>query len=185
MDDWIWIAVVVVVVVVALVVWSVSRKRRSDALRNRFGPEYDHVLTETGDRKVAESDLKGRLERRDELDIRPLPPATADRYRAEWRDVQARFVDAPEEALTRADGLITSVMRARGYPMDDFEQRSADVSVDHAEVVEDYRAAHAISLANDHGKATTEDLRQGMVHYRSLFEQMLESDERSTSGENR
>lgn len=181
MEAWVWVAIAVVaVVLIGLVVWSAARKRRTDELRGRFGSEYDRAVAERGSRRGAESELTHRVERRNELDIRPLAPAAARRYTDEWRNVQARFVDSPEGALGEADFLITTVMRERGYPMDDFDQRSADISVDHPDVVDDYRAAHAISLANDHGKASTEDLRQAMVHYRSLFERMIEVDEGST-----
>ena len=177
MDTWVWIVLAVIaLVVVALVAWAAARKRRTASLHERFGPEYDRVVTEGGNRRTGESELRERVKRREDLDIRPLAPAAAERYATEWREVQARFVDSPEGALGQADVLITTVMRERGYPMDDFDQRSADVSVDHPDVVQDYRAAHGISLANDHGAASTEDLRQGMVHYRSLFERMLEAD---------
>jgi hypothetical protein len=184
MDAWVWIVLVVLaVIVVGLVAWAITSKRRTESLHERFGPEYDRAVNEGGNRRTGEADLRDRVKRREDLDIRPLAPATADRYATEWRDVQARFVDSPEGALNQADTLITSVMRERGYPMDDFDQRSADISVDHPDVVQDYRAAHAISLANDHGAASTEDQRQGMVHYRSLFERMLEVDDTTDRGE--
>jgi hypothetical protein len=111
------------------------------------------------------------------LNLRTLEPAARDRYMGSWRETQARFVDAPAEAVRSADGLVGQVMSERGYPMDNFDQRAADISVDHPDVVENYRAAHAISLANDHEQATTEDLRQAMVHYRSLFETLLGTDD--------
>ena len=177
--------VVAAIVVIGIVAWAIAKRRRTASLHERFGPEYDRAVTEGGSRRTGETELRERVKRRDELDIRPLSPAAADRYASEWRDVQARFVDSPEGALHEADTLITSVMRERGYPMDDFEQRSADISVDHADVVQDYRAAHGISLANDHGAASTEDLRQAMVHYRSLFERMLEVDHASEEEEAR
>jgi hypothetical protein len=132
------------------------------------------VATE-GDRRSGEAELTDRVKRREELDIHPLAPAAAQRYREEWRDVQARFVDSPGAALTDADRLVTAVMGERGYPMDAFDQRAADISVDHPGVVDDYRSAHAVSLANDEGRASTEDLRRAMVGYRSLFEQMLDT----------
>ena len=157
-------------------IWS---RRRSGALREQLGPEYDKTVDESGGRRSAESELKERVDRRQELDIRPLAPAAADRYADEWRDVQARFVDSPGAAVGEADRLVIAVLRERGYPMDDFDQRAADISVDHADVVENYRAAHGISLANDQDHASTEDLRQAMVHYRTLFERLLE---RETSG---
>jgi hypothetical protein len=184
MDDWIWIALAVaIVVVIVIMAVTMARKRRTDTLREQFGPEYDRALTEQGGRREAETDLRDRVKRHDELDLRPLAPATAERYQRDWRDVQARFVDSPEGALGQADGLITAVMRERGYPMDDFEQRSSDISVDHPDVVQDYRAAHGISMANDQGRATTEDLRQAMVHYRSLFERLVEADESATANQ--
>jgi len=174
MDSWVWIVIVAaVVIVIALVAWAIANKRRTDALRGRFGPEYDRALRSDGGRREAESDLRERVDRHEALDIKPLDPNTAVRYRQEWRDVQARFVDAPEDALRRADGLITEVMQRRGYPMSDFEQRSADLSVEHGATVQDYRAAHAISLATEHGQSTTEDQREAMVHYRSLFDEMV------------
>ncbi len=174
MDSWVWIVIVAaVVIVIALVAWAIVNKRRTDELRGRFGPEYDRALRSDGGRREAESDLRERVDRYEALNIRPLDANTADRYRQEWRDVQAKFVDAPEDSLRRADGLITEVMQRRGYPMSDFEQRSADLSVEHGTAVQDYRAAHAVSLATERGLATTEDLREAMVHYRSLFDEMV------------
>jgi hypothetical protein len=184
MDMWVWIVLAVLaVIVVAIVAWAITSKRRTESLHERFGPEYERAVTQSGNRRSGEADLRDRVKRREELDIRPLAPAAAERYRTEWREVQARFVDSPEGALGQADMLITNVMRERGYPMDDFDQRSADISVDHPDVVQDYRAAHGISLANDHGAASTEDQRQGMVHYRSLFERMLEVDDTTREDE--
>jgi hypothetical protein len=160
-------------VVLALVA---GRQRRSRRLRERFGPEYDRTVAEAGDRKEAESRLEERTTRRERLDIVPLDPADRVRYVEAWRLTQARFVDEPAEATREADRLITAVMRDRGYPIDDFEQRAADVSVDHPQVVDDYRAAQAIASANERSEASTEDLRQALVHYRSLFEELLEVD---------
>ena len=183
MDSWVWIVIVAaVVIVIALVAWAIANKRRTDELRGRFGPEYDRALRSDGSRREAESDLRERVDRHEALDIKPLDPNTAVRYRQEWRDVQARFVDAPEDALRRADGLITEVMQRRGYPMSDFEQRSADLSVEHGATVQDYRAAHAISLATEHGQSTTEDQREAMVHYRSLFDEMVGAGTDSNDG---
>lgn len=184
MEAWVWVLIAIaVVLIIALVAWSAARKRRSDSLRNRFGPEYERAVTEEGGRRAGESELSQRVERHEDLDIRPLAPAAAGRYMDEWRNVQAHFVDSPEGALGQADLLVTTVMRERGYPVDDFDRRSADISVDHPDVVEDYRAAHAISLANDHGAASTEDLREAMVHYRSLFEQMIDVDGGTSSAD--
>ena len=165
---WVLIAVVIVVVIGA-VVMSAWRRRR---LRSRFGPEYDRARAERG-RFGAASDLKGRQKRREELDIVPLSGAARERYTEQWQAVQARFVDDPSNAAREADGLVSTVMRERGYPVENFDQRSADVSVDHPHVVDNYRAAHAISLANEHGKASTEDLRQSLIHYRALFDELL------------
>jgi hypothetical protein len=174
MDAWIWIVIAVVAVsVIGLVVWGVMARRRTDALRDRFGPEYDRVVTEEGGRRGGESVLGDRVKHRVELNIRPLAPATAERYAAEWQNVQARFVDDPKGAVGQADRLIVVVMQEQGYPMDDFDQRTADISVDHPDVVDDYRAGHGISLANDQGLASTEDLREAMVHYRALFRRLV------------
>jgi hypothetical protein len=174
MDASMWIVIAVVaVLVIGLVVWAMAR-RRTDALRDRFGPEYDRAVTEEGGRRGGESVLGDRVKRREELNIRPLAPATAERYAAEWQNVQAHFVDDPKDAVGQADRLIVVVMQEQGYPMDDFDQRTADISVDHPGVVDDYRAGHGISLANDQGLASTEDLREAMVHYRALFGRLVE-----------
>jgi cytoskeletal protein RodZ len=178
MPAWVWVVIAVVVIVaVALAVWAAMRKRRTEQLRQQFGSEYDRTVEETGRERDAESELEARRRRREELDIRPLAPGARTRYADEWRSVQTRFVDDPSGAVVQADALVTQVMRERGYPMDDFEQRAADVSVDHPEVVSNYRAAHGISIANERGKATTEDLRTAMVHYRALFVELLEQEE--------
>jgi len=173
MPVWAWIVIGIVLVVGAAS--AAYRQRRSRGLKDRFGPEYERAVAERGGRWKAESELAARQRRRKELDIRPMDPASRERYAKDWRSAQARFVDDPSGAVGEADRLVMVVMRERGYPMEEFEQRSADISVDHADVVDDYRAAHGISLANDHGQANTEDLRQAMVHYRRLFENLLES----------
>jgi hypothetical protein len=169
---WLIVAVVVVLAVVAII-WRRASKRRTGQLKETFGPEYERSKTETGSRRKAESELEARQTRREGLDIRPLAPEARDRYSASWLQVQGRFVDEPGVAVTEADRLVSAVMRDRGYPTDDFGQQSADVSVDLPHVVENYRAAHAISIANDQGKAGTEDLRQAFVHYRSMFDELL------------
>ncbi len=167
--------VVVVVVILALVAfaWRAKSKRRTGQLKGAFGPEYERSKTEAGSRRKAEAELTARETRREGLDIRPLSAEARERYSVSWQQVQSRFVDEPGAAVGEADRLVSAVMRDRGYPMDDFDQRSADISVDLPHVVDDYRAAHAISMANDHGKASTEDLRQAFVHYRSLFDELL------------
>ena len=175
MPGWGWILIVVAaVVLIAIIAWAAARSRRSKQLQEGFGPEYERTVERSGDRRAAESELEARRERREELDIRALQPAARERYVSAWHQTQARFVDAPADALTEADSLLTSVMAERGYPMEDFDQRSADVSVDHPTVVENYRAAHAISTASGRGQASTEDMRQAMVHYRALFEELVD-----------
>ena len=176
MDTWLWIVIIAAVIVLLLVAaWAAMRSRRTSQLREGFGPEYDRTIEEEGSRRRAEAELAERQKRRDELDIRPLAPAARDRYLERWRVTQERFVDDPGGATTDADTLVSEVMRERGYPVDDFEQRAADISVDHPHLVENYRAAQRISEANDSGQASTEDLRQALVHYRSLFEELLET----------
>jgi FtsZ-interacting cell division protein ZipA len=176
MDTGLLVAILIVLALLVVLALFASRRRRSRKLRERFGPEYDRTVAEAGDRKEAESRLQERTARRQGLDVVPLDPADRDRYVEAWRQTQARFVDEPAEATREADRLITAVMRQRGYPIDDFEQRAADISVDHPQVVDDYRAAQAIASANERSEASTEDLRQALVHYRSLFEELLEVD---------
>jgi hypothetical protein len=174
MDTWVWIVIVAAVVLAVLaVVWFALRSRRRQALQERFGPEYDRTVETTGGRRAAESELREREQRHEELDIRELSPAARDRYFEQWRAVQVRFVDTPGEAVREADTLVQQVMRDRGYPVDDFDTRADAVSVDHPHLVENYRAAHGAWAANERGEATTEDLRQSLVHYRSLFEELL------------
>jgi hypothetical protein len=166
-----WIAIVIVLAI--LVVAIVAIRKRSTGLRSQFGPEYDRAVAATGSRERAEVELAGRQKRVKHFQLRELSPGARKRYAEEWRAVQARFVDAPGPAVAEADHLLVSAMRDRGYPMEDFEQRISDLSVDHAEDVNHYRAAHAISLKNERAEATTEDLRQAIVHFRALFERLL------------
>lgn len=172
----IWLLVVVIVVLLAAVGMLAYRQRRSAQLREGFGPEYDRVVEARGDQGKAEAELRERRERRDSYDIRPLDPDAQARYASRWQQTQARFVDHPASALAEADVLVSEVMRERGYPVDDFERQADDVSVDHPEVVEHYRQAHAIQTQD---AASTEDLRQGLVHYRALFAELLEPVEES------
>jgi hypothetical protein len=177
MDAWMWIVIAIAVIAAAAAaVWAASRRRRSAELRDSFGPEYERTLDLTGDRHRAEAELAARRERRERLDIVELPDEDRDRFADAWRAAQARFVDQPHEALLEADLLVLDVMRARGYPIEDFEQRAADVSVDHPQVVEHYRAAHDVSRDAADRRLDTERLREGMLHYRALFAELLGAD---------
>jgi len=169
------IAVIVAVVLVAVISFVLTRKRRSQKLRERFGPEYDRVVKKEGEVRRAEGVLEIRAQRREKFELRPLPAASRAEFSSRWTAVQSLFVDDPKASVSRADQLVNELMEARGYPMADFEQRAADVSVDHPVVVENYRAAHEIALRHSRGQASTEDLRRAMVHYRSLFEELLEN----------
>jgi hypothetical protein len=172
MDAWEWvlIAVAAVIVVVAIGLWLAQKSRRRRALRERFGPEYDRSIESARSRRRAEGELAERAERREGLEIRPLTGAARERYVAQWSELQGRFVDRPQVAVIEADDLVTQVMRDRGYPVDDFESQSDLVSVDHPDVVQHYRAAHAIYTKTTSGEASTEDLRQAVVAYRALFD---------------
>ena len=170
-----WIVVVAIVLVVAGLVWFLVDRNRSQGLQRDFGPEYERTMARAGDRGLAESDLQERRERVSSLDLRPLSTPDHDRYTAEWTKVQAAFVDRPSEAVTHADELIQRVMATRGYPVADFDQRSADISVEHPDVVENYRSAHSIAVreTGEEGDGDTEALRKAMVYYRSLFDELL------------
>lgn len=177
MPGWAWVLIVVVIAVVVIaVIWRALAARRTRGLKERFGPEYDRAARTAGSRRKAEAELAARQERREQLHIRPLSSESRARYARQWETIQAQFVDSPQGAVASADGLVSSVMSERGYPMDDFEQRAADVSVDHPEVVENYRRAHAIYERSTGGEADTEDVRQAMQHYRSLFDELLGDD---------
>jgi type VI protein secretion system component VasK len=173
--SWVLIAVVVLVAV-GIVVWLMSRRRRSARLKEHFGPEYERTVGELGEQRAAEADLLQREKKRKKLDIVDLSPEARAEHVVTWQKVQTEFVDAPGEAVGRAERLVTRVMRERGYPIDDFDQRAADISVDHPDVVENYRAAHAISQAQHNGEISTEDARQAFVHYRALFDRLLGSE---------
>jgi hypothetical protein len=149
------------------------QKRRTQRLRTRFGPEYTRALQDSGDRRQAEAGLEERKKRVERFKLRPLAPGDSARVTESWRRVQARFVDEPRGAVAEADQLLGDVMSTRGYPVSDFEQRKADISVDHPRVVENYRAAHEIALRHAQGQAGTEDLRQAMIHYRTLFDELV------------
>ena len=167
------VAVIVVVIIVAAILVAVSAANRRRRLRERFGPEYDRAVTEHGSRREAESDLAGRERHVRDLDLRPLSPAAQSQYTAEWTAVQEQFVDAPQAAVTGAQTLVSAVMKDRGYPTQPYDQTLADLSVEHAATLDHFRAAHDISQNAAAGSATTEDLRQAMIHYRALFAELL------------
>jgi len=173
MPVWGWILIAVGVVVVALVLVAAWSRKRTEDLKAQFGPEYDRTIEGADSRREAEAELRERQDRRSQLEIRPLSSGSRERYAQEWSRLQSRFVDEPDGSFDEADRLVSMVMAERGYPMEDFDQRVADVSVDHPDVVEHYRAAHGVALANQGGRSNTEQLRQGMVHYRALFEELL------------
>jgi hypothetical protein len=178
MPVWGWIVIGAVVVIVAVVIVaaiSASRHTRTERLKERFGREYERTVFEAGEQKAAEKELAARERKRDKLDILPLAPEALHEYANRWRMVQTAFVDNPSSAVGDADRLVTEVMRERGYPVDDFDQQAADISVDHPGVVENYRAAHAIHLLQQKGDVGTEQQRQAFVHYRALFEKLLET----------
>jgi hypothetical protein len=179
MDALGWVLVIVGIIVVAAVVWWIVKSARSRQLRQDFGPEYDRTLARSGGRGVAESDLRDRRERVSNLDIRPLSQPDHDRFSSEWTQVQADFVDEPASAVSDADRLIQDVMSKRGYPVQEFDRRAADISVEHPEVVENYRSAHSIAVkeGRSEGQANTEALRKAMVYYRSLFDELLVVDD--------
>ncbi|AWW35778.1 hypothetical protein [Streptomyces cadmiisoli] len=162
--------IVIVVAVLAVAGLFVMRRQR---LRERFGPEYERAVEDTGSRRAAERDLEARQKRHDELDIRPLSTGVRERYAEDWRSVQGEFVDRPEDAVQDADILVTSLMRERGYPTEGVSQRLKDLSVEHGRTLEHYRAAHEVNQLSRTHKATTEQLRGAMVHYRVLFEELL------------
>ena len=168
------IAALAVVLFTGIAAWLFLRKRRTEKLRTQFGgAEYARSVKEDGSRRHAEAELQGRTERVEGLDIRPLAPGDRDRFVASWGRIQARFVDGPGGAVTEADQLLGDVMSTRGYPVGDFDQRAADISVDHPTVLQSYRTAHEIAVRQTKGTANTEDLRQAMIHYRTLFEELV------------
>jgi hypothetical protein len=167
---------IIALIALAGIALIIIGQRRSRTLREKFGPEYDHAVKSIRDRNKAESELRKREERVERLNIRPLSAADRTRFEQSWLSAQARFVDDPRGAVAEADRLVADVMRIRGYPVADFEQRAADVSVDHPNLVSDYRAAHDIARRDVKGQANTEDLRTAIVHYRALFQDLLVSD---------
>ena len=173
--QWIIVAGVVAVALLALAAWFFfQKKKQSTRLQHRFGPEYTRTIDELGGRTKAEAELKAREKRVEDLTITALAPAEAARFSQAWNALQARFVDNPKGVVVQADQLVRELMLKRGYPMGDFERRAADISVDHPTVVEHYRAAQAIAARDERGEADTEELRKAVVHYRVLFDEMLE-----------
>jgi hypothetical protein len=184
MDTTGWIVIAVIVVAVAALIWFLVSSARTRALQQRFGSEYDRTVAGTDGRREAEAELRARQERVDELDLTPLSRPDHDRFAAEWAKVQAEFVDDPVEAVSDADHLIQTVMQRRGYPMEDFDRRAADLSVAHPDVVENYRSAHSIAVkeTREDAETNTEALRKAMVYYRSLFDELLVVDDGEDAG---
>ncbi len=180
MPVWSWFfiaaAVLIALTLVIAAVLALAGRRKTRRLKEHFGAEYERAVDDAGDQRVAEQELIARERKRKELDIVELSSAAHQRYARQWTDVQRSFVDDPAEAVGYADRLVTEVMRERGYPVDDFEQRASDISVDHPDTVEQYRAAHTLHLAQEQADIGTEAQRQAFVHYRALFEQLLGPD---------
>ena len=179
MDTWVWIVIAVVVALVVLgAILAGLRTRRSKGLQERFGTEYDRVAADAPTKRAAEAELREREQRREQFDITPLSVERREAYRAQWLSIQANFVDDPAASVAKADSLIQNVMRERGYPVDDFDTRAGDLSLDHPDVVENYRAGHGIAVAHDRGNAGTEELRRAVQHYRALFQELVEQPDR-------
>jgi hypothetical protein len=176
------VAGIVITLLVAAAAWFVYRNNQSHRLEHRFGPEYRRAVEDLGSRTKAESELREREKRVRRFDIVPLSRPDAERFAADWNALQARFVDDPKAAVADADTLVCELMRKRGYPMSDFDRLAADLSVDHPVVVEHYRAAHSIVLRDQRGEADTEALREAVVHYRTLFDDLLEADDGARAG---
>jgi len=176
MDPKLIVIAVAVILIIAVLAWLYVRKRRSTTadLRQRFGPEYERALREHGSKRKAEAKLADREKRIEKLNIRELNPMERERFSEQWKSVQSHFVDSPKGAVTEGDDLVSSLMKTRGYPTSDFNQRAADISVDHPRVVENYRYAHEIAMRVGKDEATTEDLRTAMIHFRSLFEELVQ-----------
>jgi hypothetical protein len=173
MATWVWIVIVIAVVVVIGLVAAQARRRRTTDLRDRFGPEYDRAIQNHDGRRAAEADLRAREKERAQFNIEPLSEATRLQFADEWRVLQEHFIDQPAQAAAGADTLITRVMEAQGYPMKDFDAQAELVSVDHPDTVENYRFAHAVQQRSQTQQASTEDLREALLRYRSLFDELL------------
>jgi hypothetical protein len=172
------IAIVLVLAIIGVLLGpGYARRKRSERLQEHFGPEYDHTVQTMGDEKKAQTELDERQKHVEALDIRPLSVDERERYLADWAAVQSKFVDEPGQAIVDADHLIIEVMQMRAYPVSDFDQRAADISVSYPELVSNYRAAREIAIKNKQHQADTEELRQAMIYYRSLFEELLKTEE--------
>ncbi|MFZ0633289.1 MAG: hypothetical protein WA399_13880 [Acidobacteriaceae bacterium] len=165
---------IVLIIVVAVALYVRKRRKTTAGLRTRFGPEYDHAVLTHGSERKAEAKLADRETRVEGLKIRELGAAERERFIADWRVAQSRFVDHPKGAVTEADELVSALLKARGYPVADFDQRAADISVNHPRLVEYYRSAHGIAVRLGRDEASTEDLRTAMIQYRSLFDELVE-----------
>lgn len=178
LETWMWFAIAAgaAVILLAAIGLAMMNKKRSDRLRDRYGHEYDRVVASDG-RKNGEAELREREKKVERLNIRALTATEAQRFANLWNETQARFVDQPGGALADADRLVGDVMVARGYPVEDFEARAADISVDHPSLVDHYRTAHDIAERHTMGNATTEEMRQAMIHYRALFSELLETED--------
>ncbi len=168
--------IVIVAAIAALIVVALlaQRRKQREGMREQFGDEYDHSIEQAGGRRSGEKELMERTERHESLQIKSLDPGAREQYAQQWRQAQEQFVDQPQVAVRQADALVAQAMQERGYPVGDFEQQVRDVSVEHSAAVGEYRAAHEISILNDQGSASTEQLREAMVHYRALFDELLE-----------
>lgn len=173
------VIIIVLVVIVALIAAALLARQRKqrEGMQQRFGSEYDRTVEQAGGKRAAEKELHERTRRHESLQIKPLDPGAREQYAQQWRHTQEQFVDQPREAVKQADALVARAMQERGYPVGDFEQQVRDVSVEHGDAVEQYRAAHQISVLNDEGSASTEQLREAMVHYRALFAELLDGGE--------
>ena len=173
-QTWIILAAAVALGVVAIGAWLYTQRKQSHRLQEHFGPEYDRTVNELGSRTKGESELKAREKRVERLEILPLAPPEAARFSEAWQALQGRFIDNPKGVVVQAEQLVRELMEKRGYPMGDFERRAGDISVDHPDVVANYRSAQAIAVRDQKGTADTEELRKAVVHYRALFDELLE-----------
>ena len=172
---WIWIGLgVLALLIVASLIARGARRSRTESLREKFGNEYDHAVTTHGNRKRAERDLEERAEQVRKYNIVPLSMSDRERFRADWQKVEQHFIERPTTAVVEADELVAEIMRTRGYPMGDFDRHAADLSVTHPRIVEHYRAGHEVIGGTSTAKPETETLRQAMLHYRSLFDELID-----------